>query len=105
MEYSDGIDLDALMTIDEKHAFVGDSKGLTVLIGHLAMGDPAFDTTLTNSMLNFQSFLAHVLTCCLITIFFEHRSLTRILRCTGHLNGGIPYRGPSQESQRISPPP
>jgi Reverse transcriptase (RNA-dependent DNA polymerase)/GAG-pre-integrase domain len=101
--------LDALMTVEEKYAFVGDSKGLTVLIGHPAMGDPAshrprnFGTTLTNFMLNFQSFPADVLARRPITILFEHRSLTRVLRCTGRLDGGIPYRGPNQDAQDVSP--
>jgi Reverse transcriptase (RNA-dependent DNA polymerase)/GAG-pre-integrase domain len=101
--------LDALMTVDEKYAFVGDSKGLTVLIGHPAMGDPAshrprnFGTTLTNFMINFQSFPADVLARRPITILFEHRTLTRVLRCTGRLDGGIPYQDPNRGSQNVSP--
>jgi Reverse transcriptase (RNA-dependent DNA polymerase) len=101
--------LDALMTTDEKHLFVEDSKGLTVLIGHPAMGDPGahrprnFGTTLTNFIINFQSYPPQVLARRPITILFEHRSVTRAIQGTNRLDGGHAYNSPFWDQPHVSP--
>jgi hypothetical protein len=95
--------LDMLMTTDEKHAFVEDSKGLTVLIGHPAMGNQGahrlrnFCTTLTNFVINVQSYPADILARRPIT-----NSLRTPIRGTNRLDGGHPYNSPFWDQPTVS---